>query len=1012
MGGPAMDERGVSDRGTAFRISTPRPGAQPEYPAFHVDTLGLLGARAIPDALAYALKWQLEFQAAAGNLYERKELADKLIKLWHFLKEWEEKSPRDADGALLVEDPLWVLAHAREKGEWVETSSGVTVFVTLSREEAPLPVWAPTLIPSEYPFDMGARYPSRPVAVEELPPFTDANIRLWLLTSLFADGIPKQPPPLPGPEVGADGIKAEGFSLYEVEDTFDPGEDEAEKAMEDAAKKIDRQKWTAARLGAFYGNTPTVNATIARLRTTTLGDIQRYTGVKFDSAYLDVPLIKFTEVILYHSVYSFALDRNGEPFDLRYSHEGKGMIDYPMLIDEPGETVRRDVPPLDGVYISVQRSGFGLFRLSDAGIDKVLFGTVGAFTAYGYGASAPSGVHKALQSYINNFQPYGFVAAITVPGAYDRREITLGRIRSRIPEFVEMVTPHVVKEMMARAKQKLEHWEDFALEIAHEVIKQIILDKVKTKIRDYLIKKIGKRIVPGINAAAALYELATGGEDRMRIRNIVTCMYMALKTDNAEDLCIAAKTCAKPVADEFEDMVMDALINHSKKAASKLARKSKSKSASKSDSESKEAEERKQPKTGDTEDPVANDNRSVEARPGETDASQPVRTVKPSDAADTKPAQVDQPKPVDVPARNDTARPATGAQDTKMAEKSADTPAAKSDAPPGKAKDKAPRPPNKREREAQERWEEQERQHQEKIRKKIEGLKEAEEERKKATGTGDPAATGDAGKNDTGAARKSRGTGNKGTGSSAGTGDTGAGSGNNAANPANTGTASGNSAANTSNTGTRPGRVVQKPAPPKRKPIDPNEERGTLEQPRRVPDGPAPDPETIKVKDPDRPEGTDDVRDKPNVRTGRASHEEVLRANAEKQGGAFPLDHDAHHNQQKAGGGDAGEAGRDALGASGVSVDDAANATPARGLPRDPRAPHESSSQHWGLHKPEQVEALRRELETVKGDPEATRDVLRKHGLDLWEGRDIEPPDFWLGPDPDPPKPKKPKGGK
>ena len=86
-----------------------------------------------------------------------------------------------------------------------------------------------------------------------------------------------------------------------------------------------------------------------------------------------------------------------------------------------------------------------------------------------------------------------------------------------------------------------------------------------------------------------------------------------------------------------------------------------------------------------------------------------------------------------------------------------------------------------------------------------------------------------------------------------------------------------------------------------------------------------------------------------------------------------------------------------------------ANAIPARGLPRDRRAPHESSSQHWGVHKPADWEKLRKKVETAKDDPEAVQRILREHGIRIWEGQDIEDPGFWLGPDPPDPEPKKPR---
>jgi len=480
------------------------------------------------------LKWHLELMRtsdAAGA----KELTENLIAVWEFLKEMEAGSPRAADGALLVRDPLAVFAGTKIETELRELATGDAILVTKKRIESPLPVWRPTLFPPELPPDVRADYPARPRSVEEIPPFFDSVIQRWMLASVRADE--EQPSaPAPKPEPGDTSVLVENFEIQEPPTKLDENEDEAEKMMQAAVRKFDASPWTAERLAAFKGYTPTVNGAIARLRSTTLNDLTKHTGAKFESAYGDVPLINNTEFILYHSVCSFLLDKNGEPFDLRLSREGQGLIDYPILIEGPGEQMRRSVPADDGVYISVQKSGDSKFRLNDSGITKLLFGTVGGFTEYGYGYSGPHRIHKTLQSYLDSGGRYGFVAAVSVPGIYAREEITWSRIRNRTPEFVEVVVPYVVKEVLARASYKLENWEAFAKEVIESVIKQLILDRVRDKIRDYLIKKVGKRIVPGLNAVAALVDLFDGGDERTRMRNIIACMIVALRSNAEEDM--------------------------------------------------------------------------------------------------------------------------------------------------------------------------------------------------------------------------------------------------------------------------------------------------------------------------------------------------------------------------------------------------------------------------------------------------------------------------------------------
>jgi hypothetical protein len=126
-----------------------------------------------------------------------------------------------------------------------------------------------------------------------------------------------------------------------------------------------------------------------------------------------------------------------------------------------------------------------------------------------------------------------------------------------------------------------------------------------------------------------------------------------------------------------------------------------------------------------------------------------------------------------------------------------------------------------------------------------------------------------------------------------------------------------------------------------------------------------------------------------------------LRKGREKVRGGTPTDHDAHHVAPSRGGGKTGRRIRQLLRLAGVSVNDEANELSARGMPRDPRAIHDSDSQHWNLHTKKNLLALQRELESVKGDPKATRDVLRKHADRMREDRPIPDEDIPFGGDPD-----------
>ena len=126
--------------------------------------------------------------------------------------------------------------------------------------------------------------------------------------------------------------------------------------------------------------------------------------------------------------------------------------------------------------------------------------------------------------------------------------------------------------MQKRAQNKIDNWQEFVQQIAAEIIHGIIVDTVKEHVRNYIIKKIGVRIVQGLNVAAAIYDLASGGTERMRMRNAIACILVALESNADEDMTIAAKVCARIIADAFEDKIMAAIVNAGKRAALKAGK--------------------------------------------------------------------------------------------------------------------------------------------------------------------------------------------------------------------------------------------------------------------------------------------------------------------------------------------------------------------------------------------------------------------------------------------------------
>ncbi len=418
-------------------------------------------------------------------------------------------------------------------------------------------MWAPTLFPRELPDEQRRLYPSRPTRLDVIPPFFPDMVEHWERARAY------RPPPDTVAPATTPPRPASPFAIAVLDDTEEPGptdEKVVKEALERADRAMNRRDIARAQKAGMSGRTPKVNEAIATLRRVTLNDIKTQAGVQFPYAWGDRPLIEDTEIILYHSVCSFVLDKHGEPFDVH------GRLDYPILVPEPGSQMKRHCPPPGGVFVSVQKVGFQNFRIANGRIDKVLEGGVGGFEEYGYGYSGPHAYQQRIQAYLDGLGGHVFIAGITAPAAITREEITFDRITSRVPEFADAVLAPLVKEVRKRAKNKIENWQEFLEQIAEEVIRTIIIDAVKERLRHYIIKKVGVRIVPGLNAAAAVYDLATGGTERMRVRNAIACIVVALRSDAEEDTTIAAKVCARIVADAFEDKIMAAIVNAGTKA--------------------------------------------------------------------------------------------------------------------------------------------------------------------------------------------------------------------------------------------------------------------------------------------------------------------------------------------------------------------------------------------------------------------------------------------------------------
>ena len=340
--------------------------------------------------------------------------------------------------------------------------------------------------------------------------------------------------------------------------------------LNQAAARFEANK-AAADASQPYSRTPLVNNAIRQLSSYTLADLRTATTAKLQSPWEDDKLIEHTNVILYHSVVTMVLDKAGNPFDLRYTPDRRGLLDYAVLVPELGSQMRRALPNPGGVTVSVQRYGDTTFRIENDKISKVLFGGVGSFREVGYGYTGKHALQETVEQFLKGAG--GYIASVSAEAAFNPAEADLSRINLRLYDLAEAATPHVINEMKARLKNVVENWQEILEQGVWEAIKNVVIDEIRDRIQKYVIKKIGESIVPVVNAAFALYDLATGSAARTRMRYAIACAILAVKGTTEEDTELAARVVSKVVADEFEDKIIEALINAAKHVGKKVVRR-------------------------------------------------------------------------------------------------------------------------------------------------------------------------------------------------------------------------------------------------------------------------------------------------------------------------------------------------------------------------------------------------------------------------------------------------------
>ena len=450
-----------------------------------------------------------------------------------------------------------MFAQAKITIEIQQMELGEAIPVTKTREEPPLPVWAPKKFPADMPKELVAAYPQRPRDVGEIPPFFPRNVKQW--RTIFDAG------PQRTREAGAQGDAYEPIPIIDEPEKRPGNEKELQAALDDTMKKVEKLAVNAELAAINFGSAPTVVDALNLLSTLTQHDLSRATGVQLKSPWADDKLISRTAVVLYHSVFSVVLDKEGEPYDLG------GWLEYPILVAPPGSQMQRNLPQ-KGVYVSVQQYGDGNFRLGPGGIKKVLFGGVGSFIEYGYGYGGPHELQRKIQTYLDWYKP-SFLVAISVSSAFKREELSKERIKLQIPILAERTLGYAARDITKRLRNDFENYEQFLASLAKDLIRTLITDKIRDEVIEWIVKKLGTKVIPLVNLAFAAYEILEGEEERKQVRHALAAVIMGIKGTEPDDMTIASKVLGKIASDRIYEKLRQSLINQGAKAVKHAAGK-------------------------------------------------------------------------------------------------------------------------------------------------------------------------------------------------------------------------------------------------------------------------------------------------------------------------------------------------------------------------------------------------------------------------------------------------------
>jgi hypothetical protein len=290
--------------------------------------------------------------------------------------------------------------------------------------------------------------------------------------------------------------------------------------------------------------------------------IQRYGTYK---------LIEVTDLIMYHSVYSVTLDKKGDPVEIMYNQRICKSAESPILYpsnDIPLD-LKRSFPPDQAIYISMaQMAGWG-FRIQDSKIQQTLGQMIGGFYFSENAQTAEYPYQNELQAWLKHNSSI-VIAAVTSPTALQRKELTMDAFLETLPVLLVASIPFVIEKI----KKKITSPE--LLQQLAGIAKEVIIDELKGliagKVKNYLVKKLGAKIVPLLNLASTVSDVVSGAEERKQTRIIIACLRMAIQGGSDDDMTISANIMGDVITDKFSDAIIEKLTAVVKKKAGELIR--------------------------------------------------------------------------------------------------------------------------------------------------------------------------------------------------------------------------------------------------------------------------------------------------------------------------------------------------------------------------------------------------------------------------------------------------------